>query len=366
MRANQMSEREVILNPFEERNVERRKRTRTPKTKKRRYWPILLLLVLALIFFLPNLLALSGLHQQAIDFAMGDFQGKILVEKASLGWLQPIQLTNVSAVDSEGKDLFKAEQVTSGNALYSMLNLKDLGRFDILRPTIYLDLQPGGSNLESALAKYLAPAQRPTPSQTTPQRSPGFRSTSSKAGAGDQFDGRSVVASQRPQRDAANGSRCGALVVDVNCTITPMMVDPSGQVTLQAPGKLSISSQIDAGSPDLRFGLVDLILNGDQVPLSVAAPVLQRFIGPAQSAGQFSGELKSTINLDTQSMLMDVGRLEIKGLGLAVPQLIGSDRILLEKLSRMARCNFLRPWYRHQTLNWPATLVESLQTVILT
>ena len=331
-----MSKRERVLNPFEEdRDPPKRRRSRSRSTtspKKRRLWPILLLLLLALIFFLPNLLGLTGLHQHVVNFAAKDFQGKISVGSASLGWLQPIQLSGVSITDDAGNDLFKAEQIKSNQSLYSMLNLVDLGRFDILRPTIYLELRPDGSNLETALAKYLEPADDPSSKDATqlPKISLNV------------VEGRGLVTSstdvQSWQINDLNGivqtdRDTAPLTMDANCSITPMHVDETGQVTLQPPGKISLSSQVDPGASELQFTSLDVIFNGGEVPLSIAAPLIQRFVGPAQTMGQMSGQFKSRINLATQAVRLDIENLNVKGFGLAAKDLLGSDQIQFESLT---------------------------------
>ena len=145
----------VIINPFE--NDRRNERRSVAATRKRRRWPYVFFLLFLLACFLPNLLGITGLHQRAVDYALADFQGKVSIERVSLGWLQSIKLTNVSAVDLEGNELFKIEQVTTSQSLLSLLGMKDLGRIEIQKPLIFLHLRPDGSNLEDSLVDYLAP-----------------------------------------------------------------------------------------------------------------------------------------------------------------------------------------------------------------
>ena len=89
--------------PFDDRSFDRSRMERV-RTKRRR-WPWILLLLLIVLFFLPNVIAKTGLKQQALDYALADFDGRVTVKSASFGWLQPITLGQIEAVDATGRPL---------------------------------------------------------------------------------------------------------------------------------------------------------------------------------------------------------------------------------------------------------------------
>ncbi|MCP4098045.1 MAG: hypothetical protein GY748_17580, partial [Planctomycetaceae bacterium] len=86
--------------------------TQESQPPRKRRWKWLFLSFIASVLICPNLLGGIGLQQTAIDFALKDFQGKISVEQAAFGWIQPIELHNVTAVDDEGNLLFKTTEIT--------------------------------------------------------------------------------------------------------------------------------------------------------------------------------------------------------------------------------------------------------------
>ena len=330
-------------NPFEESRDEdaprsRRSRTRNNTNRKTRRWPYVLLLLVVLIGLLPNILGWTGLHQTAINYALSDFKGKFTVERASMGWFQPIKLTNVAAVDAQGNDLLKIEQITSSKRLYSFLRSQDYGNFDVQKPIIYLQLRPAGSNFEDALATYLTA----TPKQPVTAPNHPSAETSLPKLAINVFDGRALITSTSDVRSwqvdnltatAQTSSADAPLSVEAKCQITPLQPGPNGQVESLAPGSLALNSRLDPGATVLKFGAVELALTTENFPVSLAGPVLQRFVGPAQSAGQLSGSIVSNIDLNQSSMDVTVNNMALQGLQFAAPQLIGADQFQLQNLN---------------------------------
>ena len=99
-----------------------RRRPRHVEFKKRSArWPYYLLILLVLIFFLPNLIGWFGLHQTAINYAAADFRGKIQVEKFSAGWLQPVELSGVRVVDDQQRLLLEADSIRTSKKLFKLL-----------------------------------------------------------------------------------------------------------------------------------------------------------------------------------------------------------------------------------------------------
>ena len=296
------------------------------------------MLLLLLIAFLPNLLGLTGLHQTAIDYVASDFNGKITVEKASLGWLQPIQLTNISAVDVEGNDLFKADSVTSTKPLWELAKGSDFGEINIVAPIAYVHLRPDGSNLEDAIANYM------TPPNAVPNESDNAASSVSTIPiiTINATDGRALVTSSTDTQswniDGLNAivttmGETAPLTIEADYQITPTRVDASGQITLQNPGKMAINALVDPGAAELEFGAIELAIGASSAPISISGPILQRFLGPMQTEGLLSGSLQSQIDLNTQAMRVDLTNLSINSFGLSAPELIGSDNVFVQSVT---------------------------------
>lgn len=324
---------------FEESSLNRRGRVTegTPR-KKRRRWPVLLLILLIFLALLPNLVCWTGLHQRAIEWALKDFKGNIQVEQASLGWLQPVSLVNISATDETGQEILLVQRVTTSKTLFEIIinffRAGDYGTIEIQRPAIRLDLRPDGSNFEDALANYL---NLSTDQPTDP---------SSQIGSLPKIvikmtDGQALITSfQDPLvwqvddwhwiADTTTGN--GPLEVQTKARMTPVALDSSGQPTAQPSGHIFFESVIDPGSNLLRLESANLVVAADNLPLSLLAPLAQRVIGPMESAGRLTAQLKSQVNIQPLVADLDVQGLEINHLAIQAPQWIGEDRLDLRQI----------------------------------
>ena len=305
--------------PFEDASETRRRRRREQRESQReekefrrkRRWPWFLLLFGIFLFLLPNLIGWFGLQQKAIDYALSDFNGHISVEDVSLGWVQPIKLSNLKAVDPNGNPIFEAASVTSTKPLYSFLTSNDYGQFNIQSPIAHIQLRPDGSNIEDAIAAYMQPADpnatpqpntnaepaKPLPHLTVNILDGKANVTSSSEARYWQIDQLNVVAETTSQQ--------APLIVDAQCrvaTATPV----AGQQPQLEYGGLALVSHVDSGSKILNFGAAEVQLETDNLPLSLAAPVLQRFIGPTNTAGNMNGKIQASYNGAANAVAMNV------------------------------------------------------------
>ena len=305
---------------------------------RRRRWPYVLLVLLVAIFLLPNLIGWLGLQQTAINYALSDFNGEISVEKVSLGWLQPIKLTNVSAKDTNGNSLFNVESVTSTNSLYSFAMSNDYGQFEVVKPVAYIQLRPDGSNLEDALANYIAQPIDPNavPDPDVPASSPLPKLNLNIT------EGQAIVSTtsstQTWQIDGLNAitqisAEEAPLIVDAQCRITPVVLDANGQAALQTTGGMVLAARVDRGQKVISFGSADILVEAENIPVSIAAPVLQRFVGPANTTGTLNGKIQAAYDGPSNSVAVDVQQLNLDGFGIVAPELIGSDQLVVETLT---------------------------------
>lgn len=309
--------------------------TQVSQPPRKRRWRWLALLFIAIILIFPNLLGWTGLQQTAIDFLLKDFKGKISIEQAAFGWIQPIELRGVTAIDEEGNLLFTTSEITSSKPLYSFLFSADLGMVEIREPTVHLKLKPNSSNLEEALSHYLTISKKPRLNQSKDSNEIGHTWINSKIFLS-IIDGQVIVSSnytnEKWQVDDLNiitqlNCETAPLVIDANCLVTPFERDSQGTPKMLSPGAIAISSQIDAGQKSLTFDSIDFLLNTQALPLSVTSPILERIFGPTASAGTLSGQIEATYIASQQSLNVDVQRIDIRDFGFASPNLIGTDQI---------------------------------------
>lgn len=144
--------------PHQERSV--RNRVLRLRRVVRRRWlfgllPILVLAV-ALVAMAPTIVANTGLLHKILSAALVDFEGRITVGSASLGWLSPVAARDIVAVDSQGATLAQVPSLRSQRSLLGLIwHPRDPGGFQIETPAIFLSLRPDGSNWEDALSNYL-------------------------------------------------------------------------------------------------------------------------------------------------------------------------------------------------------------------
>ena len=310
-----------------------------PPRKRRVKWFFLFFIAIILIF--PNLLGWIGLQQTAIDFALKDFNGKIAVEQASFGWMQPIELRNVTALDEEGKLLFEATEITSSKPLYSFLFSDDLGMFEVREPTVHLQLRTDGSNFEDALSQYL-----PTSKQSNTAE-PDDPDTIAQTPITTKFflniiDGQAIISTNYSnegwQVDDLNlitqlNCETAPLVIDAKCQVTPFELDDEGAPRMLAAGALALSTQVDASQNALTFDSIDLSLNTRTLPISIAGPILERIFGPTATVGTLSGEIAATYLASQQSLSLAVQQVDIRNFGFASPNLIGTDQLTANSIT---------------------------------
>jgi hypothetical protein len=315
-----MAQKRVSENPFDPQSDHQRRVKKTPQRKPRR-WPwLFLLLLVAGIFFLPNIIAKTSLKQAAIDYALADFNGKISVQDMSLGWLSPIRISGVSAADTQGKPLITIDKMVTSKPLYTFLFDNDYGEVLIERPTVDLQLRPDGSNLEDALEKLMAPSDPPVESFKLPVMT--IRCTAGIANV------HSTATNEQWTIDSLNA------VARTSTDHIPLSVEAQWQFTSAgAPvGGFAMNCQFDSGQDELKFGSGQVAINTQEVPVALAAPIMQRFVGPTSMTGKMTGEFQLAFDAATSQFAMHTQQLSLTGAGLSAPNLMGTDRIIAEHL----------------------------------
>lgn len=314
-----------------------------PPRKKRR-WPWYLLVLLILLLALPNLITLLGLERHAIDMAMSDFKGKLTVGRSSVGWFQPITLKNVSAVDEAGQPLFSAAEVKTSKRLYSFINTNDYGHIELKQPVVHVHLRRDGSNLEDAFANYIpqhsAAATPPSPQHDSPTELPKVTlsivdgaatitsSTTAEAWSVDQLNMAAEVKSEAAPVASA-----------IQCRVTSFLPDAGGAQIPQSSGNLNLSAQVDAGQENLTLNSINASLQSQQLPMSIVGPLVQRFIGPAQVAGNLDCAIVAAYDLKNTSVAANVQSLNLSQLQVAAPEMLGNDRFRLANANATGKIN---------------------------
>lgn len=317
--------------------------TTQPRPKKRR-WPWFLLVLLILLLALPNLITLFGLERHAIDMAMSDFKGKLTVGRSSVGWFQPITLKNVSAVDEAGQPLFSAAEVKTSKRLYSFINTNDYGHIELKQPVINVHLRPDGSNIEDAFANYIPKTNTTAPTQRTENNTP----TELPKVSLSIVDGAATITSSiTPEAWSVDQLNMAAEIKSdaapvasaIQCRVTSFLPDAGGARIPQSSGNLNLSAQVDAGQQNLTLNSINASVQSQQLPMSIVGPLVQRFIGPTQVAGNLDCAIVAAYDLKNSSVAANVESLNLSELQVAAPELLSSDQFRLANASAKGKIN---------------------------
>ena len=307
-------------------------------TPRRRRWPIVLLVIVLLIALLPNLIGWFGIHNRVLPYAIGDFQGKVNIGNASFGWFQSVQLGNVTATDPAGNQLVTIESIKTSKPLYAFITGSDYGEVDIHKPVVYYHVRQDGSNLEDALSGYIASSQ-PSPLNAEPSESSPMVLPKMLVRV---HDGAAKITSEGSHKTwQVDTLEATAWISEPEAPLSAkadfhamsLMADASGQLGVAEEGDVSLNTAIDAGANQLSFSTASVDLESTQFPLSIVAPLAQRFIGPAQISGSASSKIIAAWNGQTNEVAANITSLQLANPQVYAPQLLNQDRFFVEQLS---------------------------------
>ena len=332
--------------PFEPDPRERRRRRREQSPSddyqydqpKRRRWPWILLILLVIVALLPNLIGWFGLHNQLLPMALGDFQGDVKIRSASIGWFQPVKLQGVEANDLAGNPLATIEEIQTSKKLYEFVSGSDYGEVTIQKPVVFFRGRPDGSNVEDAISRYLADSQ-PSPlneqsAQSAPLELPKMlvnvhdgaaRIEAQGSNQVWQIDGLEVSA-------ATSGSEA-PLVATAQFRASSFSPNGTGELVPNESGTVWLNSVVDAGSNALTFSTADVSAKSEQFPLSVIAPLSQRFIGNATIGGTASSEVRAAWKANTNEVAANIQTLQLVNPQIDAPDLLNGDTLRVEQLT---------------------------------
>ena len=144
----------------------------TPRTRRRRRWPKVVLgliaLLLLLVWLAPVVVARTAFRNRLARIAGSELNGTFEIGGATLSWLSPVELRDITLRDPQGRVVVRIDRVTSSKSLLSLArNRSDLGEFTFEAPAVDVVCRSKGTNLEELIANYLT-AETPPSSTRTP------------------------------------------------------------------------------------------------------------------------------------------------------------------------------------------------------
>ncbi|HVJ81236.1 MAG TPA: hypothetical protein VNC50_09225, partial [Planctomycetia bacterium] len=122
--------------------------------RRPRFWIASGLLLAALLFAAPALIARFGMLDAAVAWAAPKLRGRLAIADASLGWFTSVELRGVKLTDAEGQIVVEIPQISGTKSLLQLAtNRSDLGEFALESPSANVVFAGDSSNLEKLLAE---------------------------------------------------------------------------------------------------------------------------------------------------------------------------------------------------------------------
>ena len=277
-----------------------------PDAPTRRRWPRRLLLtcaalgalLAALVWFAPAVVAKTALKQLILDKALADLNGRATVGGATLGWLSPVVLTDVRVTDPAGEPVLTAETVTSSKTLLQLARSQaDLGTFTVAKPVALVRCEPGTTNVEKLIAKYLSADGPPAATQPAVVLV--------------------VTGGRVVQTEAGTSGESVLEPVEATVTVPAAKAEPV-TLDLKATAGGTLAADVKLGQP------VAGKLTAERFPLEAVGPLVRRFVSGVRAAGVLTADLAGHGG-DGAGVH---GRAGVSGLSLEAPWL-GSDQLRL-------------------------------------
>jgi hypothetical protein len=309
----------------------RRNRPVKKEPRKRRKLPWLLLFAVALVVFLPTIVAKSPLRNVVLSAALPTKALRVSVGNATLGWFTRPSLDQVKVWDAKGNELMTAEAIHIDRAPSSLLfDWHNLGTIEVVRPALHLQLRNDGSNVDDVIQRVLAEVAKDN--ETRPV---GDANSQPTAVAIHVVDG-AIFA-----EDATTGRRWHVQSINLNYDL-PGTKNGLGQGQLSgqiadiganntvvgAPGQFAVDLKTDGADKQ------QLTLQAAGLSLGLADAWLRRLVTGTELSGTLSGQGSATWTARGSTLPTDLtsnGTLSIDRLDMTAPILKG-DRIRLARV----------------------------------
>ncbi len=297
----------------------------TSRRFSRRWWLLGLVLVAAVLWWLPAIVAHSPLLNWAVGMATGDLEGKATIGSASLGWFSAPLLRQIEVRDRQGIAVLVVSEARADQTLSALLSHPSrLGRIELRQPRLELVVDNQSSNVERVLTKYLSRPGESAALEMVLEINEG------------QIGVRDAVSRESWEIDKLQ------LTLNMPGAGKSMEVKGSAAMAAQSGlGQLSFEMLLPAAAGQRAAG-DDGALGGqvaiqaDSIPLGMLRAGASRGLAISRLSGRLSGNIKC---------VWDAGGLQVQGesglaeLVLAAPKL-GSDVLQLQRATFQAEASW--------------------------
>lgn len=268
----------------------------------RRRWPRRLFIssiaVLLFLYFVPTIVARSGLIQRSLNSALMDFNGSVTIGSASLGWFSPVELRDVVVKDDSGREMASIPKVTTSKSLFQLaVGRSDLGMVMLEKAAVEIICENNVTNLETSLSKIFAKPGVPNAKVPTVKL---------------KADHASLTIKEPATRKEWNFAiACGEFEID-----------DVFKVKLQIDAPNLLDCELSIGTRIVATG------NATAFPIDVATPFLKRFEPELDLQGKLSGQVSTD---QTERSIRIGGAFTIDQFK-AGCHFFGNEQVSLEKL----------------------------------
>ncbi len=132
--------------------------TKAPRKSRKwlRRFVVLVVFALILVWFAPTIAVKSGYVHSLIAKNTQSLNGTLTAGSISLGWLTPIELTNVQISDAQGQPVLIAPAVRGTQSLIDLIrNPNQLGTITVENPKLQVTFTENSTNIEDLLERIL-------------------------------------------------------------------------------------------------------------------------------------------------------------------------------------------------------------------
>jgi hypothetical protein len=296
---------------------------------RKRRWRLLavLLMLAALLWFTPAIVAHTPLLRWILARATAELDGTLTVQSASLGWFSPIAARDIEVRDAKGEPVLQAPKLSGNKSLVAILaDWSKPGQFRIEQPKLSVVLREDGSNIEDLLANYLAPREESSEVDVALEVVDGSVSVTDSSGRRTwQIEKLQLSLSMSSDDD-------GTFRLQTSAT----MPDP------QHPGRFNVALTMHQhGTTDRPAAdACELTIEADDLPLGMFRSLIRRFAPRTELSGRLGGKVHTQWSGESVAGKTVVEADVTAGdFALSAPWL-GTDRVQLRQLH--AVCQIVR------------------------
>jgi translocation and assembly module TamB len=283
---------------------------------------------LVLLLVAPIIVAKSNLRNQMVGWFVSDFPGKVTIGHAGLSWFAPVELRDLSVVDSEGKVAVTIKRISFDCTLWQLAS----GRYEnaviqVQTPTADWHIRSDGSNLEELIQPFLNSASSSSGSPPLKIEIEDGRLTLTHTETGSRSQIRKITCTVETSSDCpfANVDAIGRWTA----VAEPDGISPGGAITVSLRPSGGDTTAAPADAPRLAEWHIET----HQLAVGYLEPLLQRFYPRARLSGLINVDVNFDRPVDSAQCSCQVfGHIDCRNFAADIPEIFHGDRLFFDAI----------------------------------